>query len=474
MLIRLTEASISKSIKEGGPRRDLSDAGYQGLRLRLTSGGAASWVLACRDREGRMRRFPLGPWPTLGISGARNAARALHVQVKQHGADPIAQRRRERAVGEAARAGIGTLTAVLDLYGAKRGDAQKAWAEARKRINLLFKPLLSRPAHGLTRQDFQILADSYQSQSSASYAVRSLRPALKWAAQRGYIGEDAMRIVPPAPVKRRKRVLSGKELAALLPVLRSGVRAEAAARQFAVLTGNVDVSGLHWRQIDLSARKLIYRTKVDGKVTVHHLALPAKAVDLLRDLPGGEPGTSVFPQAMPYYAALLMMMLTMARREEVAQARWRDMDFDAQTWTIPDTKNGEPHTVPLPHQAIELLRSRLPAQNDGGILAPNPAGLVFATSTGGALGGWDRATKVIQEASGTEAWTRHDLRRTGATMLGDMGEMPDIIEATLNHTAIHSALAANYNRSRYRPQVAMALRRLADALDVIGANAAAV
>jgi hypothetical protein len=52
--------------------------------------------------------------------------------------------------------------------------------------------------------------------------------------------------------------------------------------------------------------------------------------------------------------------------------------------------------------------------------------------------------------------------------------MPDIIEATLNHTAIHSALAANYNRSRYRPQVAMALRRLADALDVIGANAAAV
>ncbi len=55
----------------------------------------------------------------------------------------------------------------------------------------------------------------------------------------------------------------------------------------------------------------------------------------------------------------------------------------------------------------------------------------------------------------------------GATMLGEMGEMPDIIEAALNHTSIHSPLAATYNRSRYRPQVAMALQRLADALDGI-------
>ena len=62
---------------------------------------------------------------------------------------------------------------------------------------------------------------------------------------------------------------------------------------------------------------------------------------------------------------------------------------------------------------------------------------------------------------------RHDLRRTGATMLGDLGELPDIIEAALNHVAIRSALAATYNRSRYRPQVATALQRLADELDEI-------
>ena len=71
------------------------------------------------------------------------------------------------------------------------------------------------------------------------------------------------------------------------------------------------------------------------------------------------------------------------------------------------------------------------------------------------------------EASATAGWTRHDLRRTGATMLGEMGELPDIIEAALNHVAIHSPLAATYNRSRYRPQVGMALQRLADELDKI-------
>ncbi len=59
-------------------------------------------------------------------------------------------------------------------------------------------------------------------------------------------------------------------------------------------------------------------------------------------------------------------------------------------------------------------------------------------------------------------------------MLGEMGELPDIIEAALNHVSIHSPLAATYNRARYRPQVAAALQRLADALDGIEAGAALV
>ena len=154
------------------------------------------------------------------------------------------------------------------------------------------------------------------------------------------------------------------------------------------------------------------------------------------------------------------MLLTLARREEVGQARWGDVDISAGTWAIRETKNRQPHIVPLSRQALDLLCSVRPE-------GPAAEALMFATKTGETLGNWDRETKALQETSGTEGWTRHDLRRTGATMLGEMGELPDIVEAALNHVSIRSPLAATYNRSRYRPQVAAALQRLADALDGI-------
>jgi integrase len=109
-------------------------------------------------------------------------------------------------------------------------------------------------------------------------------------------------------------------------------------------------------------------------------------------------------------------------------------------------------------QAVTLLEARK-------LKGAKPSTLVFANSEGGRLQNWDRETKALMKASGTSGWTRHDLRRTGATMLGEMGETPDIIEASLNHVSIRSQIAATYNRSRYRPQVATALQRLADALD---------
>jgi integrase len=173
----------------------------------------------------------------------------------------------------------------------------------------------------------------------------------------------------------------------------------------------------------------------------------------------------------PYAACMRFLLLTLTRREEAASVRWRDIDMTAGTWTLDETKNGQPHVITLPRQAMDLLRARLPKADDGTMPPSAAAELVFSTRTGEPLGNWDRETKAIHDDSETSGWTRHDLRRTGATILGDMGELPDIIEAALNHVAIHSVLAATYNRSRYRPQVAAALQRLADALDGIEAGA---
>jgi hypothetical protein len=50
----------------------------------------------------------------------------------------------------------------------------------------------------------------------------------------------------------------------------------------------------------------------------------------------------------PYAAAMRLILFTAARRGEVDAARWQDIDFQTGTWTLPETKNGIRHVVPLP------------------------------------------------------------------------------------------------------------------------------
>ena len=296
-------------------RMDLSDAALPGLRLRLTANGARSWVLACRDTLGRMRRFRLGDYPTMGIASARKAARTMRSDVGR-GVDPIAERKRQRAIGHQARDGIGTLTALLDLYARQKGDRLKSWAECRRRINSVFAPFLNKPVAAMKAGDLQMQADGWAAVQSAAAAVRYLRPVLKWAAQRSYVARDLAQLALPATAGRRKRVLTRDELAVVLTVLRASSR--------------------------------------------------------------------------PYAPALRFMLLTLSRRQETALARWRDLNFESRSWTIIETKNGEPHTVPLSRQALELLRSRLPVDASGSLKQPDPAALIFSTSTGAPLCSWDR------------------------------------------------------------------------------------
>lgn len=395
MPVRLTDKAIAKALRERaeGKRIELADEGLPGLRFRAGTANRGTWVLACRDKFGRMRRFHIGDWPKDGLSAARDSAREMRVKVRG-GADPIADAKRTRAMGREAKAGVGTLDALIKLYSTKVANKLKSWPETRRRVEMVFKDHLHQPIPAITRQDLQITADSYPSPQQASGAVNGLRPVLKWAAGRTYLTDTSLiEVRVPAAKTERDRVITREELEKLLPAL--------------------------------------------------------------------------FASDRPYAAAIRFMLLTMARREEVCSARWRDVDLVGGTWRIPadNSKNKLEHVVPLSSQAETLLRSL--QRRDAGAL-------VFASRTGGHLTNWDRATKVVMEASGTSGWTRHDLRRTGATMLGDMGETPEIVEAALNHVVIKSKVASIYNRSRYRPQVAIALQRLADALDGIAAGGAEV
>ncbi|MBX9811864.1 MAG: tyrosine-type recombinase/integrase [Burkholderiales bacterium] len=56
--------------------------------------------------------------------------------------------------------------------------------------------------------------------------------------------------------------------------------------------------------------------------------------------------------------ALALVLFTGCRSSEVVAALWRDIDLERAVWTIRETKNGEPHAVMLPSQAVELLKAR--------------------------------------------------------------------------------------------------------------------
>lgn len=113
-----------------------------------------------------------------------------------------------------------------------------------------------------------------------------------------------------------------------------------------------------------------------------------------------------------------------------------------------------PVVIPLCWDAVWLLRW-IEGNGDS-----EPLSLAFASQGATPLGNWDRARKAIFDASGTTGWHRHDLRRTGATMLGEAGIPPYVIEAALNHATIHTDLSGRSNVARYRDDVKEALQSL--------------
>ena len=143
------------------------------------------------------------------------------------------------------------------------------------------------------------------------------------------------------------------------------------------------------------------------------------------------------------------------------RGRWDEWDeIQAGRWTIPAAraKNKLERTIPLSSQAIALLNCR----KRGG-----PKLLVFPSERGKVLSNWDRETKRLNRLSNTAGWHRHDLRRTVATILGDLGFPPHVISVVLGYAHIAAGATAIYARSRYQ-------REHADALDALGTEIARI
>jgi integrase len=149
----------------------------------------------------------------------------------------------------------------------------------------------------------------------------------------------------------------------------------------------------------------------------------------------------------------LLVMLG-SRRQEIGGMRWSEMDIDAGTWTLPKqrSKNRRAHTVALPSAALDIIRT-IP-QRDRDHLFGERADDGFTSWIGGKRELDGRLGEAVKP------WRVHDLRRTVATGMADIGIEPHHIEACLNHFGGHRAgVAGVYNRSNYANEVARALAR---------------
>jgi integrase len=179
----------------------------------------------------------------------------------------------------------------------------------------------------------------------------------------------------------------------------------------------------------------------------------------------------------PFGRIAQLLLLTGARRDEIAAARWSEIDLEAKTWTIAKerSKNGVAHEIPLSDAAIRIVNG-LPQIGGKG------DGFVFTTTNRAPVSGWSRAKAhvdksiiaVMGETAGVEApvhWTFHDLRRTAATGMAGMGIAPHVVEAVLNHkSGTIKGVSAVYNRYSYSAEKRAAIDAWGRQLDALVAG----
>jgi len=158
-----------------------------------------------------------------------------------------------------------------------------------------------------------------------------------------------------------------------------------------------------------------------------------------------------------------VLLLTGARRGELAAARWSHVDFEAKTWTVPleNSKNGREHVKPLCSWALDEFKRLKKAAGASPWVLPgiDPAKPVepLTLSRGPA-----RCRERFAKA-GIAAFTLHDLRRTMRTGLSRLGIAPHVGELCLGHSL--GKMHSTYDTHTYLSEQRIALERWADHLE---------
>lgn len=403
----LTDAQC-RNTKCPADKRRARLADSAGLYLEVSPAGSKRWFWKYR-LAGAEKRMALGSYPAVSLTNARKARDAAR-EKKQAGADPV-QARKTAKLMAINPAGDSFKTVAMEWY----EQQAPQWS----------------PAH-------------------ASRVLRQLeRDLFPWLGER-----QISSIAPPELLA----VLRKTEERGAIETADRGLMNARLIWRYAVATSRAqrDIGA------DLKGALKPYRGK-------HHAAItdPAQLGALLRDIQQYKGGLIV-------RTALLLAPMLFQRPGELRGAAWAEIDLDQALWTIPSQRmkrtkagkeNGEPHTVPLPRQAVALLRELVPLTGRGVLVFPGERSHDRPISDNSVR------TALLSLGYSSQVQTWHGFRATARTMLAERLDLdPLVIEAQLAHS-VKDANGRAYNRTQYLAHRCAMMQAWADYLDKLRTGA---
>ncbi|MCX7567136.1 integrase family protein [Sulfitobacter sp. F26169L] len=426
-------------------RTDFTDAKSAGLILNVYPSGQKTFSFRLRGPDGNRQRANIGHYGNISLSEARVSAADLRKRLKAGENITAAAQKAAEAKAAALLAEIPTLQLLVEEYEEIMAPKRKTWkptvngkaSEARRRIERVFQSHLLSPVTEIGLEDLAHSMNTYVPRSGkgtangqVSRARSYLMTMFDWAAHRNKFHKIGLG-------RRRK--------------------------------------------LDLVDVRQTYDPSIDDHSITGERDRALDHLELARVLP-----LLVWPapeclglKTLPIYdlraVSLKFLLLTAARLSEMVDMKWKDYREQVGIWHKPYVKtiSGPPkqQSLPLSDAAIALLQG-LPNYD-----TRKPDDLVFPNSEGGGLDNWQRINSAIHRESQTSDWHRHDLRRTGATIMKLLGVSPRVIDEILAHNASskddgNSQALENYFASTHllkhveHPQK-VALDKLADALAYI-------
>ncbi len=374
----LTDRGIKASKPPKAGRYEVMDSVVPGFGIRVTDRGAKSFILVARyPGSDNPTRRALGSYGAISLEAARAKARQW-IELITKGIDPAVEEERQRAATLRARAN--TFAAVAEDFIAEKLPSERCRADAERDIR---RELLPRWGH------LPVAQISPQHVRDLIKAVKTRPP------RRGY--------------PRTGNLYMARNVLALCRRLFS----------WAIDRGEY---GLEHNPCERLKPKVLVGEKKPRSRVLNHAELRAL-------------WWASLATPYPYGPMYRLLALTGARRNEVSEARWSEIDLDGKLWTIPPArmKADAAHLIPLSDDAIGLLES-LPRFDGGDFVFSSGRGVRPVSGYSVAKAELDRRIKA--ELGGKlEPFVTHDIRRTVRTGLSAIPDISDLVrELVIGHT----------------------------------------